>query len=45
MLEGLMGRIQALEKLPSMPLPADYFDLIGGTSAGGSVLLVQNVAW
>lgn len=34
-LEELMERIKWIEKLPQVPIPADYFDLIGGTSTGG----------
>ena len=32
-----MDRVQTLLHLETPPLPADYFDLIGGTSTGGSV--------
>jgi len=34
-LEELMERIKWIKKLPQVPIPADYFDLIGGTSTGG----------
>ena len=34
-LEELMERIKADEKLDTVPIPADRFDLIGGTSTGG----------
>ena len=34
-LEELMERIKWIEKLSQVPIPADYFDLIGGTSTGG----------
>ena len=30
-----MNRIKVVEKLDDVPIPADYFDLIGGTSTGG----------
>lgn len=30
-----MERIKWNEKLERTPIPADYFDLIGGTSTGG----------
>ena len=32
-----MFRIQGKEQLEEVPLPADYFDLIGGTSTGGQI--------
>jgi patatin-like phospholipase/acyl hydrolase len=34
-LEEVMHRVQRAEKLTSALLPADYFDLICGTSTGG----------
>ncbi|MCJ1405825.1 hypothetical protein MMC11_009055 [Xylographa trunciseda] len=34
-IEEIMHRIQGRENLNEVPLPADYFDLIGGTSTGG----------
>ena len=34
-IEELMERIKWKEKLDKTPIPADYFDLIGGTSTGG----------
>ena len=34
-IEEIMFRIQGREQLKEVPLPADYFDLIGGTSTGG----------
>ena len=34
-IEELMERIKGKEKLDKTPIPADYFDLIGGTSTGG----------
>jgi len=30
-----MERIKWKQKLDTVPIPADYFDLIGGTSTGG----------
>jgi len=36
-LEAIMKRIQQQLQLPAPPLPAEYFDLIAGTSAGGCV--------
>ncbi|KAG5633622.1 hypothetical protein DXG03_006897, partial [Asterophora parasitica] len=35
-----MARIQHLEKLPTLPLPCDYFDLIGGVGTGGLIALM-----
>jgi hypothetical protein len=32
-----MHRVQRVQKLSEVPLPADYFDLICGTSTGGYV--------
>ena len=32
-----MERIKWEEKLDKVPVPAEYFDLIGGTSTGGYV--------
>lgn len=34
-IEELMERIRWRDKLDEVPVPADYFDLIGGTSTGG----------
>lgn len=34
-LERIMYRIKAEQKLERVPLPCEYFDLIGGTSTGG----------
>jgi patatin-like phospholipase/acyl hydrolase len=34
-LDEIMHRVQRAEGLSSVPLPADYFDLICGTSTGG----------
>ncbi|KAH8729863.1 acyl transferase/acyl hydrolase/lysophospholipase [Ilyonectria robusta] len=39
-LEQIMNRIKFLLKLDEDPLPADYFDLIGGTSTGGLIALL-----
>ncbi|KDQ57927.1 hypothetical protein JAAARDRAFT_34743 [Jaapia argillacea MUCL 33604] len=39
-LRELMQRIQHQDKLPSPPLPCEYFDLIGGTSTGGFIALM-----
>ncbi|KAH8684316.1 acyl transferase/acyl hydrolase/lysophospholipase [Tricladium varicosporioides] len=35
-----MHRVQRAERLSSVPLPADYFDLICGTSTGGLIALL-----
>jgi patatin-like phospholipase/acyl hydrolase len=37
-LEDLMWKLKVAEDLPDVPLPCNYFDLIGGTSTGGCVL-------
>jgi len=34
-LHEIMRRVQHDLKLPELPRPCDYFDLIGGTSTGG----------
>ena len=34
-IEELMERIKWKEKLDKTPIPADYFDLMGGTSTRG----------
>jgi patatin-like phospholipase/acyl hydrolase len=34
-LKNIMYKLRAEEKLPDVPSPCDYFDLIGGTSTGG----------
>lgn len=34
-LREIMRRVQDEEDLPTEPIPADYFDLICGTSTGG----------
>ncbi|KAJ7187285.1 hypothetical protein C8R46DRAFT_1274661 [Mycena filopes] len=40
MLQTLMYRIQQEQGLEEMPLPCDYFDLIGGTSTGGLIAIL-----
>lgn len=37
-LKQIMYLIQQKDKLSKMPLPCEYFDLIGGTSTGGYYL-------
>ncbi|OBT69989.1 hypothetical protein VE03_00561 [Pseudogymnoascus sp. 23342-1-I1] len=39
-LEEVMHRVQRAEGLSSVPLPADYFDLICGTSTGGLIAIL-----
>ncbi|KAJ7154133.1 FabD/lysophospholipase-like protein [Mycena filopes] len=39
-LETLMHRIQTEHNLERVPLPCDYFDLIGGTSTGGLIAIL-----
>ena len=39
-LQEIMERIQVQERREEVPLPCDYFDLIGGTGTGGSVVAV-----
>ncbi|KAJ7878256.1 acyl transferase/acyl hydrolase/lysophospholipase [Mycena leptocephala] len=39
-LEDLMWKIKVAEDLPDVPLPCNYFDLIGGTSTGGLIALM-----
>lgn len=34
-LEEIMENIRQIEGLQEVPLPRDYFDVIGGTSTGG----------
>jgi patatin-like phospholipase/acyl hydrolase len=38
-LEEIMERIKGKGKLTRVPIPADRFDLIGGTSTGGYVVI------
>ena len=44
-LQEIMQRIQYKENLDSVPLPCECFDLIGGTSTGGSVTIVSPKLW
>jgi len=39
-LKEIMERIQFEEKRDRMPLPCEYFEMIGGTSTGGYVAVV-----
>jgi len=39
-LKEIMERIQFEEKLERMPLPCEYFEMIGGTSTGGYAVIV-----
>jgi hypothetical protein len=34
-LDEIMHRVQKIQKLDATPLPAEYFDLVCGTSTGG----------
>ncbi|KAI9665063.1 MAG: hypothetical protein M1821_006511 [Bathelium mastoideum] len=40
MLKAIMDRVQSLLRLEKPPLPADYFDMIGGTSTGGLIAVL-----
>ena len=40
-LQEVMQRIQMKENLDSVPLPCEYFDMIGGTSTGGFVIIIS----
>ncbi|KAI9880980.1 MAG: hypothetical protein M1830_009474 [Pleopsidium flavum] len=39
-IEELMERVREQEKLDETPIPAEYFDLIGGASTGGLIALL-----
>jgi patatin-like phospholipase/acyl hydrolase len=38
-LKEIMQRIKRQQKLDTVPLPCEHFDMIGGTSTGGCVLI------
>jgi patatin-like phospholipase/acyl hydrolase len=40
-LKEMMKRIRYQQKLDTVPLPCTYFDMIGGTSTGGCVVIVS----
>lgn len=40
MLQEILYRIQKDEQLPNVPLPCDIFDLAGGTSTGGLIVIM-----
>jgi len=44
-LQEIMQRIQYKENLDSVPLPCEYFDMIGGTSTGGFVTIISPKLW
>jgi hypothetical protein len=46
-LQEVMQRIKWKENLESMPLPCEYFDMIGGTGTGGFVPMITslNYVW
>jgi hypothetical protein len=44
-LQEIMERIQYKENLDSVPLPYEYFYMIGGTSTGGFVTIVSPKLW
>ncbi|CAE6521937.1 unnamed protein product [Rhizoctonia solani] len=39
-LKEIMGRVKRDEGLDQVPLPCDYFDIIGGTSTGGLIAIM-----
>lgn len=39
-LKEIMQRIKRQQNLDTVPLPYKYFDMIGGTSTGGCVVIV-----
>ncbi|KAH7323496.1 hypothetical protein BKA65DRAFT_510932 [Rhexocercosporidium sp. MPI-PUGE-AT-0058] len=39
-LDVIMHRVQLAGNLTAVPLPADYFDIIGGTSTGGLIAIL-----
>ena len=39
-LEEIMKEVRRREKLKDVPLPCQYFDLIGGTSTGGLIAIM-----
>jgi len=41
-LKEIMERIGFRENREETPLPCDYFDLIGGTSTGGLVVIAMS---
>jgi hypothetical protein len=40
-LQEIMNRIKHEENLDRVPLPCEYFDMIGGTSTGGSAIIAS----